>query len=76
MTTVFYEKGCEAHCHSLIGNGDGGIRTHVPLQATRFRVELVMTSSIRLHLNIYRAKALKIREQTKPKNGICPTRIL
>lgn len=30
--------------------GDGGIRTHVPLRTTRFRVELVMTSSIRLRL--------------------------
>ena len=29
--------------------GDGGIRTHVPLRTTRFRVELVMTTSIRLH---------------------------
>ena len=29
--------------------GDGGIRTHVPVKATRFRVELVMTTSIRLH---------------------------
>ena len=30
--------------------GDGGIRTHVPVKATRFRVELVMTTSIRLHM--------------------------
>ncbi len=32
--------------------GDGGIRTHVPFRTTRFRVELVMTASIRLHLII------------------------
>ena len=28
--------------------GDGGIRTHVPLRTTAFRVRLVMTASIRL----------------------------
>lgn len=32
--------------------GDGGIRTHEPLRTTRFRVELVMTASIRLHVLI------------------------
>ena len=30
--------------------GEGGIRTHVPSRATRFRVALVMTTSILLHL--------------------------
>ena len=29
--------------------GDGGIRTHGPLRIKRFRVVLVMTTSIRLH---------------------------
>ena len=29
-------------------SGDGGIRTHVPVKAKRFRVVLVMTTSIRL----------------------------
>ena len=33
----------------VVFGGDGGIRTHVPLRTTRFRVELVMTTSIRLH---------------------------
>ena len=31
--------------------GDGGIRTHVPLRTTAFRVRLVMTASIRLHID-------------------------
>ncbi len=31
-----------------IHGGVGGIRTHVPVKTTRFRVELVMTTSIRL----------------------------
>ena len=30
--------------------GDGGIRTHVPLRTTAFRVRLVMTTSIRLQI--------------------------
>ncbi len=29
--------------------GSGGIRTHVPLRTTAFRVRLVMTTSIRFH---------------------------
>lgn len=34
-----------------LSGGDGGIRTHGPvLPAKRFRVVLVMTSSIRLHM--------------------------
>ena len=30
--------------------GEGGIRTHVPLRTTAFRVRLVMTTSILLHI--------------------------
>lgn len=36
---------------NLVIGGDGGIRTHVPFRATRFRVELVMTASIRLRIS-------------------------
>ena len=37
-------------CSGFDKNGDGGIRTHVPRQAAkRFRVALVMATSIRLH---------------------------
>ena len=32
-----------------IYDGSGGIRTHVPLRTTAFRVRLVMTTSIRFH---------------------------
>jgi hypothetical protein len=31
-------------------SGSGGIRTHVPLRTTAFRVRLVMTTSIRFHV--------------------------
>ena len=34
--------------HVIKNGGDGGIRTHVPFQVTAFRVQLVMTTSIRL----------------------------
>ena len=34
----------------VISGGDGGIRTHGPLRIKRFRVVLVMTTSIRLHI--------------------------
>ena len=33
-------------------DGDGGIRTHVPVKAKRFRVVLVMTTSIRLRTSL------------------------
>ena len=36
----------------LCFGGDGGIRTHVPLRTTAFRVRLVMTTSIRLRILI------------------------
>ena len=51
-TYYFYDntedtrKGC-----LLCYGGDGGIRTHVPLRTTAFRVRLVMTASIRLHID-------------------------
>jgi hypothetical protein len=35
--------------------GDGGIRTHVTLRSKRFRVVLVMASSIRLQINLYKS---------------------
>lgn len=34
----------------LFIDGSGGIRTHVPLRTTAFRVRLVMTTSIRFHV--------------------------
>ena len=38
---------------SIFDGGDGGIRTHGPLMATkRFRVVLVMTTSIHLRVSI------------------------
>ena len=40
--------------------GDGGIRTHVPVKATRFRVELVMTTSIRLRAQVLYHKSKQI----------------
>lgn len=33
-------------------SGSGGIRTHVPLRTTAFRVQLVATSSIRFRINV------------------------
>lgn len=35
----------------FLHSGSGGIRTHVPLRTTAFRVRLVMTTSIRFHRN-------------------------
>lgn len=35
-------------------NGSGGIRTHVPRRTTAFRVRLVMTTSIRFHIQFCR----------------------
>ena len=48
-TYRFYDKYNSTHegCYCIYG-GDGGIRTHVPLRTTAFRVRLVMTASIRL----------------------------
>lgn len=36
-----------------ISGGEGGIRTHVPLRTTAFRVRLVMTTSILLRAFIF-----------------------
>lgn len=38
----------------FLDDGSGGIRTHVPLRTTAFRVRLVMTTSIRFHLKTQR----------------------
>ena len=44
------KKPATPHGYWLFVGGDGGIRTHVPLRTTAFRVRLVMTTSIRLHI--------------------------
>ena len=36
----------------FVFGGGGEIRTHVPVRTTRFRVELVMTASIRLQIDL------------------------
>ena len=43
--------------------GEGGIRTHVPVRTTRFRVALVMTSSIllRVYLNCLQSFKLDLQ---------------
>ena len=38
--------------------GRGGIRTHVPVKATRFRVELVMTTSILFQVFVERVRGI------------------
>ena len=38
----------EIRLRTEFSDGDDGIRTHVPVKAKRFRVVLVMTTSIRL----------------------------
>ena len=50
--TLYYQmkKPATPHGYWLFVGGDGGIRTHVPLRTTAFRVRLVMTTSIRLHI--------------------------
>ena len=49
--SIFKEKSEQALYRLLRCGGSGGIRTHGPFyRITRFRVEAVMTTSIRLHI--------------------------
>ncbi len=48
-----YIKKQEKHSPVIDHGADGGIRTHVPFRTTRFRVELVMTTSIRLRTQLF-----------------------
>ena len=52
----------------FFNSGAGGTRTHGPFQATAFRVQLVMTASIPLHVCqtvVFRAKISKFTCKTK-----------
>ena len=47
--------------------GEGGIRTHVPLRTTAFRVRLVMTTSILLHVGS--VKTTRVRQNKALPQG-------
>ena len=49
----WHKKPSENGCFQTDCGGAGGIRTHVPLRTTWFRVKLVTTTSIPLHSKIF-----------------------
>ena len=48
--------------------GSGGIRTHVPLRTTAFRVRLVMTTSIRFPILCARMEECVVRASSRHKS--------